>query len=51
MNKCGDCYYWMKSSECPRERNVKGRNRGPSISGSPCEKFRPDAEPAPEGGK
>ena len=27
---CGDCSHWMKSSECPREHNVKGMSRGPS---------------------
>ena len=36
---CGDCYFWMKSSLCPQERNVNGRNKGPSMNGSICEKF------------
>ena len=36
---CGNCFYWMKSRLCPREANVKGMTRGPSSSGSPCEKF------------
>ena len=37
--KCGNCFYWMKSRLCPREKNVKGMTMGPSISGLPCEKF------------
>lgn len=36
---CGDCYYWMKSRDCPRERNVNGMSRGPSSGGLPCVKF------------
>ena len=41
--KCGDCSFWMKSSECPQERNVNGWNKGPSMNGTPCEKFAPVA--------
>lgn len=37
--ECGNCFYWMKSRMCPRERNVKGMTRGPSCSGLPCKKF------------
>ena len=37
--RCGDCYFWMKSSLCPRETNVNGWNRGPSMDDWPCEKF------------
>jgi hypothetical protein len=36
---CGGCFNWMKSGSCPREKNVNGLNRGPSCSGTPCEKF------------
>lgn len=36
---CGDCQHWMKSRECPRERNVGGFSRGPSMNGPICEKF------------
>lgn len=28
--KCGTCFWWMKSDYCPREKNVNGRNKGPS---------------------
>jgi len=42
-NKCGNCYWWMKR-ECPSERNVKGRNVGPSMNGSPCSKFTESAD-------
>lgn len=31
-NRCGDCDKWMKSRECPRERNVNGWNHGPSCN-------------------
>jgi hypothetical protein len=30
QGKCGTCFWWMKSSFCPREKNVNGRNKGPS---------------------
>ena len=39
---CGRCYWWMKSNDCPQERNVRGRNRGPSSSDTRatyCQKF------------
>lgn len=36
---CGSCHFWMKSRECPKEKNVNGYSRGPS-SGSPkCGQF------------
>lgn len=35
---CGDCKLWM-TSECPREKNVNGWNRGPSMNGTICEIF------------
>lgn len=38
-NRCGDCAKWMKSRECPRERNVKGMSRGPSCNDYPCDQF------------
>lgn len=37
--RCGDCDNWMKSRQCPQERNVNGRNRGPSMNGFICQKF------------
>ena len=38
--RCGDCYWWMKSRDCPREVNVGGRNRGPSMNDRPCGKMQ-----------
>lgn len=38
-NRCGDCNKWMKSSQCPREKNVNGRNRGPSCDDYKCGQF------------
>lgn len=38
-NRCGDCYFWMKSRDCPRERNVNGMSHGPSAGGLPCSKM------------
>jgi len=37
--RCGDCRKWMKSRECPRERNVNGRNQGPSGEAPTCNQF------------
>ncbi|WP_028682468.1 hypothetical protein [Pseudomonas chlororaphis] len=39
--KCGNCYFWMKSRECPAEKNVNGMSRGPSCNGVACQKFQP----------
>lgn len=36
---CGCCDKWMKSRECPRERNVNGRNHGPSMKGRVCSQY------------
>ena len=37
---CGNCYFWMKSSLCPREtRNRQGRREGPHCNSLACEKF------------
>jgi hypothetical protein len=36
---CGDCEKWMKSRECPQERNVHGISRGPSMAGIKCVQF------------
>jgi len=36
---CGDCDLWMKSTQCPREVNVNGWNRGPSMADHKCSKF------------
>ena len=38
-NACGDCNKWMKSSECPLERNVNGYNRGPHMNHAICGSF------------
>ncbi len=38
-NECGDCDKWMKSSLCPREKNVNGRNKGPSCGAYICGQF------------
>lgn len=38
--ECGNCYFWMKSRDCPRERNVNGATRGPSCSEPACGKFQ-----------
>lgn len=40
---CGGCYWWMKSRDCPRERNVGGISRGPGSGASPCAKFTASA--------
>jgi len=37
--RCGLCYFWMMSRECPREKNINGYSQGPSCDGFPCEKF------------
>ena len=39
LPRCGDCDKWMKSRECPRERNVKGMSRGPSCHDFTCDQF------------
>jgi hypothetical protein len=36
---CGDCSHWMKSRDCPREHNVNGYSRGPSMGERKCPKF------------
>lgn len=38
--RCGNCYFWMKSSQCPYEKNVHGFSRGPSCDDAPCGKFK-----------
>lgn len=38
--QCGDCHWWMKSRDCPREKNVGGMTRGPSAGGTPCNKYQ-----------
>ncbi|KPB83847.1 hypothetical protein BTW15_01440 [Pseudomonas syringae pv. tomato] len=37
--KCGNCSFWMKSRQCPAEKNVNGQSRGPSCEGFACQKF------------
>ena len=46
MPKCGECYYWMRSNTCPREKNIKGQSKGPSCN-SPtldCPVFKTEEE-------
>ena len=38
--RCGACDYWMKSRDCPREHNVNGYSRGPSMDAHPCQKWK-----------
>ena len=38
--RCGNCYYWMKSRDCPHEHNVGGMSRGPSADALTCSKFK-----------
>lgn len=40
LPKCGECYWWMKSRDCPREHNVRGMSRGPSCDDGACPKFQ-----------
>ena len=40
--RCGTCQFWMQSCNCPREKNVNGYSRGPSMSGPPCSKHVED---------
>ncbi len=37
--RCGDCDKWMKSSQCPAEKNVNGMSRGPSSEAFKCSQF------------
>lgn len=36
---CGDCCKWMHSNSCPRETNVNGRRRGPSMNAPICNQY------------
>ena len=38
--RCGNCFWWMKSRDCPRERNVNGQTTGPANNAPVCEKFK-----------
>lgn len=38
IGKCGDCCKWMTKS-CPREINVKGRLKGPSMNAIICNQY------------
>lgn len=40
LPRCGECYWWMKSRDCPREHNVKGMSRGPTCDAAVCDKFK-----------
>lgn len=56
VGKCGQCAFWMCSRLCPRERNVGGMSRGPSVNAHGCGKFKlervkPQAEPTASEGK
>lgn len=37
--RCGSCRDWMKSRQCPREKNVDGVSKGPSMSAPACQQF------------
>ncbi len=37
--RCGECYHWMHSGDCPREHNVNGYSRGPHMDECPCKQF------------
>jgi hypothetical protein len=37
--RCGNCDKWMCSNLCPREKNVNGRNHGPSMNTLGCDLF------------
>lgn len=39
-DRCGSCFFWMKSRDCPREKNVGGMSRGPSRNDGVCAKFK-----------
>lgn len=39
-SRCGNCFFWMKSRECPREHNVNGYMRGPSSGDPACGKLQ-----------
>ena len=36
--QCGSCSFWM-TNQCPYERNVNGRKKGPSMKNPVCGKF------------
>lgn len=36
--QCGSCQSWM-TRVCPKERNINGYNRGPSMNAPKCGKF------------
>ena len=41
--QCGRCHWWMKSKDCPAEKNVNGTSRGPSSDSNlalSCSKFQ-----------
>lgn len=40
MKKCGDCYFWMKKSKCPREKGFQ--KGGPSCNDRACNQFNPE---------
>lgn len=42
MPRCGNCSHWMKSNQCPKEVNVKGRSQGPSCEGIACKSYVED---------
>lgn len=44
VRRCGDCDLWMKSNLCPKEKNVQGISRGPSMKALACSAFVPDSD-------
>ncbi len=47
-SRCGSCYFWMKSSLCPREvhSNKTGRSSGPNMNSPICQKFKMETNAA-----
>lgn len=37
--RCGNCAYWMKTGDCPREHGLGSRPGGPSMGTASCKKF------------
>ena len=40
--RCGNCRDWMKSKQGPREKNVGGISKGPSMNATACQQFTRD---------
>jgi hypothetical protein len=39
FDRCGNCFKWMKSTLCPKEKNINGMNRGPNCNAPVCSQF------------